>query len=104
MSRSYKKYECCTDNKGTGKKRTAWKTVRQWLKDHPDELLNGSEYKRIYESYDICDYVFTCSWEEYWRSCQKWHEKDIERGWGRHLEELDEEEEYRYWYKTYKAK
>ena len=56
MSRSYKKHSWCGDHKGTGKKRTAWKTVRQWQKDHPDILLQGGAYKKIYETWDICDY------------------------------------------------
>lgn len=103
MSRSYKKHSWCGDHKGTGKKRTAWKTVRQWQKDHPDILLQGGAYKKIYETWEICDYGWTMTWEQYWASCIKWHEHDMNRGWGAY-KELNEKEEYRYWYKHYKAK
>lgn len=56
MSRSYKKTPWCGDSKGTAKKRQAWKKVRQWQKEHPDVLLQDRDYKKIYETYDICDY------------------------------------------------
>ena len=39
MSKSYKKNPWCGENKGTAKKRQAWKKVRQWQKEHPDVLL-----------------------------------------------------------------
>ena len=66
MSRSYKKTPWCGDHKGTLKKRFANKYVRTWLKRHPEETLNGGEYRKVYETWDICDYGYTCTWEEYW--------------------------------------
>ena len=62
MSRSYKKTPWCGDHKGTGKKRTAWKTVRQWLKDNPDilnELQNKLQYIMIdeYQDTNYAQYV-----------------------------------------------
>ena len=62
------------------------RNVRQtanWLKQHPDIQIQYSKYKQISETYDICDYYWFMSWEEY----QKY-------GWGT----------YRDWYQRYKAK
>ena len=104
MSRSYKKTPWCGDTKGKLKKRIAWKTVRQWLKEHPDVALTGGQYKKLYETWDICDYGWVTTWEEYWESCLRWHREALARGWGRCLEEPDIEKEYRYWYTHYKGK
>ena len=104
MSRSYKKTPWCGDNKGTQKKRQAWKVVRQWLKDNPDITLKGGQYKKLYETWDIRNYGWITTWEEYWDSCQKWHQEAINRGWGYYKEDLDKEKEYRHWYKHYKGK
>ena len=104
MAKSYKKHPRCGDKKGTVKKRMAWKAVRQWCKDHPDESLKGNQYKKIYETYDICDYNLMTSWEEYWASCQRLHNEAIIRGCGLYKEELDEKKEYRWWYTHYKNK
>ena len=53
MSRSYKKCPCVTDHgKHTYKdKRNANKKVR-----HTQDLPNGSAYKKVFCSYDICDW------------------------------------------------
>ena len=104
MSRSYKKTPWCGDNKGSQKKRQAWKVVRQWLKDNPDVALKGGQYKKLYEAWDICDYGWVTTWEEYWESCQRWPQEAINRGWGYYKDDLDEEKEYRHWYKHYKGK
>lgn len=53
MSRSYKKtpgWTCGTDKKWI--KRLANKRVRK------TEVPNGNAYKKVYQSYDICDYKF----------------------------------------------
>lgn len=97
MSRSYKKVPYCGDHKGKDKKRTANKAVRAWLKQNPTVSLRGSDYKRLYERYDICDYFWITTWQEYWEgtilSCLRFNkpfpnEKDV----------------YRKWYKFYKIK
>ena len=57
MSRSYQKFPGFTDNGGSRKqyKRYANKAVRKANNDH---LSNGSMFKKFYESYNICDYIF----------------------------------------------
>ena len=104
MSRSYKKTPWCGDTKGTAKKRYAWKVVRQWLKENPDVALKGGQYKKLYETWDICDYGWVTTWEEYWEMCLRWHREALARGWGRYTEEPNKEKEYRYWYKHYRGK
>ncbi len=62
MSRSYKKHPWVTDHhvKTTKeKKKFANKKVRR----HED-LPNGSAYKKVSESWDICDYKWYWTWEE----------------------------------------
>lgn len=103
MSRSYKKSTYCVDQKGKIKKRFANKRVRQWLKDNPNIKLNKGDFKKLYESYDICDYSFYNSWESYWNKCLKYHKEDVERGYGEYLE-LDYKREYTFWLKRYKLK
>ena len=98
MSRSYKKTPYAGDKKGTLKKRVAWKTVRQYLKDHPEEKLNGNLYKKIFSTWDICDYCWITTWKDYWLS----QINAYEQGWFK--EYPNKEEEYRYWLKHYKVK
>ena len=62
MSRSYKKYPWVTDHKaGTTKntKKLANKTVR-----HRKNLPSGKAYRKVFESWDICDYKYMWTWEE----------------------------------------
>lgn len=64
MSRSYKKYPYYTDGSpGTTKemKRFANKKVRQYKKDINKK---GNSYKKIFETYDIHDWISRWSWEE----------------------------------------
>ena len=68
MSRSYKKVPYCGDKKGKDKKRVANRHVRRQLNRHPDMNVNYGKYKKLYEQYDICDYYWFCTWEEYWES------------------------------------
>ena len=105
MSRSYKKTPWCGDHKGTQKKRQAWKKVRQWQKDNPDILLQGGAYKKIYETWDICDYGWVTTWEEYWRSCWEWYYYALEHySNSTKNKKPDQKEEYRHWYKYHKGK
>ena len=68
MSRSYKKTPWCGDRKGKDKKRIANHVVRQWLKRNMDQTLAPSNYKKLYETWNICDYSWTLTWEQYWKS------------------------------------
>ena len=62
MSRSYKKNPIITDGRTpTVKrmKRIANKKVR-----HTKNLPNGKSYKKVFETYDIHDYISRWTWEE----------------------------------------
>lgn len=66
MSRSYKKYPSAKWERSCKfGQRQANKKVRRTLQDIP----NGKAYKKIYESWNICDYKFVSflpsRWEEY---------------------------------------
>lgn len=83
MSRSYKKYPMCKQGKSNKiGKRCANNKVRMYLKSGK-EITSGKLYKRIFESWEICDYHFSTSWKE-WK-----------RRWGNNKFE---------WYKIYKMK
>lgn len=100
MSKSYKKTPYCGDTKGKEKKRIANHKVRQYLRSNEDTVLRGGAYKRLYNTWDICDFYWIADWEEYWFNCL---ESYYNRG---HLyrEEPDYEEEFRRWWKYYKRK
>lgn len=81
MSRSYKKTPFVKCEKSCKKgKRWANKKVRACV-----EALSHKTYKKLFCSWDICDYYEITSWEEYkfWRG---------------------EDANYYEWYKTYKRK
>ena len=64
MSRSYKKNSIIKENsRGSNKlrKRIANKAVRR----HKGELNDGAQYKKIYNSYNISDYSFSYTWDEW---------------------------------------
>ncbi len=99
MSRSYKRTPWAGDTKGKAKKRDANSKVRMFLKNLEHEVQNGA-YKRIYETWDICDYGWMQTWEEYWDFCLKHYAEHPER----YRNPPNKKEEYRRWYKTYKMK
>ena len=74
MSRSYKKTPVVKDNFGgkTGK-RLANKKVRK-LKN---ELFKGGEYKKVYESWDINDYISYYTLEEAIKDWLKEEQPDV---------------------------
>lgn len=72
MSRSYKKFAGWTDYSRSWtkwSKRQASKSVRnsKW------NLANGSSYKKIYNSYDIRDYVFVFYSK---KECESWFKNE----------------------------
>lgn len=103
MSRSYKKVPYCGDHKGQEKKRLASRSVRAWLKRHPEETLQGSMYQKVYCTWNICDYGATCTWEEYWEGEWRRYYRWKERGWEPN-EIPDEKECYRQWLRFYRNK
>ena len=95
MSRSYKRTPWCGNTKGKAKKRDANSKVRMFLKNLENELKYNA-YKKVYETWDICDYENILTWEEYWKLCQEMHTL--------YKRPLNKKEEYRRWYKWYKMK
>ena len=72
MSRSYKKYPCIKDCSKHGK-RFANKRVRR-TKDIPD----GKAYRKVYNPWDISDWSFSKTWNEYWREqIQDWELREL---------------------------
>ena len=62
MSRSYKKYPCSKDGGPTRvkfTKREANKKVRR-----TDNIPSGKSYRRVFEPYDIHDYISRWTWED----------------------------------------
>lgn len=96
MSRSYKKTPYAGDTKTIGKK-LANKKVRNGKYKYYD-IPNGCWYKNIYNRYNVCDFWWTESWEEFleWNinNSHSWYNKTKET----------EEELYRRWYRTFKGK
>lgn len=70
MSRSYKKYPCSKDGGPTRvkfTKREANKKVRR-----TDNIPSGKSYKRVFEPYEIHDYVNYWPWHE----AKAWYEEN----------------------------
>ena len=61
------------------------------------EKMYGNAYKKVYESYNICDFGWVTSWQEYWEICiRMWHRYGGEYP--------DKKQEYRYWLHHYRNK
>ena len=104
MSRSYKKTPWCGDRKGKDKKRIANHIVRQYLKNHMDLNLKPGDYKKLYETWDICDYGWTSTWEQYWASEWRSYHWMCSMFPHRDNKEPNKEECYRRWLKFYHRK
>lgn len=99
MSRSYKKTPYAGDTKGKDKKRVANSKVRMTLKNFNQELKHN-DYKKVYETWDICDYGIIYSWKEYWNHALKNYTENPNL----YKKPPNKKEEYRKWYKWYKMK
>jgi hypothetical protein len=105
MSRSYKKVPYCGDHKGKDKKRMANNHIRQLVKRNPEININYGAFKKHYEQYDICDYYWFCTWEEYWESEWRSYEHlKMTYPESKYCVEPDEKECYRRWLKYYRNK
>ena len=62
MSRSYKKNPVCTDGSPHTTKESK-KFANKKVRRHED-IPNGSAYKKVSDSYDIHDYIFSRTWKE----------------------------------------
>ena len=92
MSRSFKKHPVCTDGRDGRKwpKRQANKAVRRFKKG----LDDGKDYKKLYCSWNIHDYISRCTFEEW----KEFYKDELESG-KTTLKELRKE-----WAKYYKRK
>ena len=105
MSRSYKKSEYAGDNKDKELKRLANHRVRQRLKHNLDYTPKPADYKRMFESWEICDYGWLCSWKEYWQRQLDWYYCDHHNRYRRSDDTPpDYKEEYCNWHRYYKMK
>lgn len=76
MSRSYKRTPRSGDRKDKFFKKYANRKVRRLpMDEHP---LKGNAYKKVFPSYEICDYeTVGIDFEQYWECLVKrWHEWD----------------------------
>ena len=99
MSRSYKKRPWCCDNSNRKEMRVvANRIVRSKLKHDPNCIPSrGKSYRKLFESWDICDYKWTSTWEQYWK-----RELYYYYIWGGR--KPDKKEAYRDWLKFYYRK
>ena len=107
MSRSYKKHTCATWKSKYARKQAN----RRWRHTYDMEDAQYSKYKRYYPQWDVIDYVYRYTWEEYWRDSIRRYEKlkMIHPDWEEKYSEWankypDEKDEYLWWYQHYKAK
>lgn len=104
MSRSYKKHPICTDRTNGAKywKRQANHRVRKYR-----YILQHKQYKKIYYSYDIHDWISRWSKAEaldkYYH--QIWYDYR-DKCWGRVWDNYENEKDFlnHYWAKYYKRK
>lgn len=108
MSRSYKKFPIAKDkdNGGSNKKdkQLANRRIRR-NKKLQEQLYSGNMYKKLNQTYDICDYYFTSTFEEYLEThydiLKFWENNEIR---DINMERKTEKEIYREWYRQYKGK
>lgn len=89
MSRSCKRIPCCKDY-NWGMKKQANRYLRRNCLDIPS---GRAAYKKLFCSYDICDYKFL----EPFRFYKRWMQNNNERNYS-------DKELYKIWYKDYKMK
>ena len=103
MSRSYKHTPYAGDTKTKWAKRQANRKYRSFLKQM-EEDIPYSHFKKVSESWNICDYYDITTWEEHLRYRRRHHRytpygmRFLENG------EIDIENERKLWEKWYKRK
>lgn len=100
MSRSHKK-NFITKDRNPYIKRYANRCVRRALNNDFNLELQHNSYRKFYESYDICDWKFRESWEEYWAVTLRIYERLSLTYPNREIEFPDKEQEYRWWRQSY---
>jgi hypothetical protein len=88
MSRSYRKTPILKDPNNKWAKRKSNKRVR----NNSDEIVNGNHYKKLFCSYDICDFKMNTG-----LSFKEWLDNEIEHG------RIDKSKDWRECYKQYRT-
>ena len=101
MSRSFKKTPYCGDKKGKAKKHMANDKVRSFFRKNSDITISRSDYRKIQNPWDICDFYSITTFEEYWQCELNWYEEHKDRY---NLPKPNKKEVYIEWYKAYKMK
>lgn len=95
MSRSYRKHTYVTDKqRNKCPHRLKSKTIANRMIRRTDDIVNNAAYRRIYDSWDICDWKFTLSENEF---KHKWKN-------GHYSEFKSYRQAYRWWYTSFKRK
>ena len=102
MSRSFKKTPYCGDKKGKAKKRIANKKVRMFLKENPEVMTSKKSFRKIYETYDICDFYDIEDFPAYYSWQLKFYLQNVHR-WP-DMKKPNKKQLYKEWYKSYKMK
>ena len=102
MSRSYKKNPWCGDNKGKDKKRIVNHKVRQKLKNNLELIVQHNDYKKLYESWEICDYGWTMTFKDFMKN--KWEFYHYRKFIFPDSPKPDEKSCYKYWLTHYHNK
>ena len=100
MGKSYKHTPYCCDKKGKEKKRIANKSVRNYLKN-VDYAPAPSTFKKVYDSWEICDYKW------YGSDFELFYQKEVEdwKRWRyRYYPFPTREEAWRFYLKWYLRK
>lgn len=97
MSRSYKKVPVCCYKSKILKKLFN----RRIRRNKKYDVFSYGHYRKMNDSWDICDWIFRKDWEKFWKDSIRSYE-----AWGFRfgLKEPDKKEEYRNWYTRYKGK
>ena len=106
MSRSYKKTPYFGDKSNGYMKKQFNRKLRHRNKqsDPEDEsnYLQNKSYRKANESWEISDYGWIQTWEEYWQSCISNWKYGQSCGWNEPYP--DRKQEYKRWKKMYKNK
>ena len=102
MSRSYKHTPICGGRNGFSKGQANRRVRRNKMKL---EMSKGG-YKKVYNSWEICDYFDRSAWKEYWKS--EWNRYYFWRlkynPNSRWCKEPNYKESYHDWWRAYKMK
>lgn len=101
MSRSYKHEPTC-GGKNKFCKNQANRRVRR---NKMDLELSKGGYKKVYCSWEICDFFGRCTWEEYWENeWERYRYFLVHCPNSRWAKEPNYKESYRDWWRAYKMK